>query len=306
MTSASLPLCKGASGHLAGSSWLANPQVRTPWRPAPLKTHEWESWGARAARSLPECEARGEGGSAARLSVPGPTARMCHPQPSPAARGPRIGAGAQGRTRSLAALDSSAITGDEGKDDLAAREHPRAGGSAARNTVLESEPVRLSPSWASRCGAGARPGRPRGPQRRTSAVCCRPVAGHAAAPGHTAPGVRSAPPCGETQRGTWLCVGPSPPERPLRKEQPRRRGPGPCPGPRLGPPLSVRRPPGPAPQTSRPLPAVCRRPARAAARGARLRVPPPQRAAPATARHGPSATLTRRCCSLPIVFTRIF
>lgn len=160
MTSASLPLCKGASGHLAGSSWLANPQVRTPWRPAPLKTHEWESWGARAARSLPECEARGEGGSAARLSVPGPTARMCHPQPSPAARGPRIGAGAQGRTRSLAALDSSAITGDEGKDDLAAREHPRAGGSAARNTVLESEPVRLSPSWACRCGAGPRPGRP--------------------------------------------------------------------------------------------------------------------------------------------------
>lgn len=46
VTSASLPLCKGASGHLAGSSWLANPQVRTPWRPAPLKTHEWESWGA--------------------------------------------------------------------------------------------------------------------------------------------------------------------------------------------------------------------------------------------------------------------
>lgn len=123
-----------------------------------------------------------------------------------------------------------------------------------------------------------------------------------AAPGHTAPGVRSAPPCGETRRGTWLCVGPSPPERPLRKEQPRRRGPGPRPGPRLGPPLSVRRPPPPPP----PLPAVCRRPARAAARGARLRVPPPQRAGPATARHGPSATLTRRCCSLPIVFTHIF
>lgn len=245
---------------------------------------------ARAAQPLDSLSRGRRPECVTRSPAPRPAARGSGPGPNPLAGGFRFICDyrrrRERRPRSAGTPASWRVSGTQHRPGIGARPPVPLLGLPLR---------RRGPSWE----AG-------GPQRRTSAVCCRPVAGHAAAPGHTAPGVRSAPPCGETRRGTWLCVGPSPPERPLRKEQPRRRGPGPCPGPRLGPPLSVRRPPGPAPQTSRPLPAVCRRPARAAARGARLRVPPPQRAAPATARHGPSATLTRRCCSLPIVFTHIF